>query len=282
MHRLRALIGCAHRRGGADPQAFPPARFLPSLLAGALAACAHVPPLPHAFASEHAEVHARSVEHAQAVAEWIDEVAPRIQEKLGLLREAPRVYVAPEILPEDLQGLCFRSHIVVDGRLSWLQKPIVLHELTHWYSEPLRSQLSQPLYEGLADAMVVEVDRENATGFLQFRLSGALACLATPGVAERTAAELETPSRRWPWGLPEITRWSEAVGYVLVSRIGTEGLSELCAESRRRGERSVPFARVLEAAGFERLDTREMRTLVEGMLREAEQHLVFTGLLPPP
>jgi hypothetical protein len=252
------------------------------LMLASLPSCLQIPRLPHRHVSAHAEVHARSLEHARAVSAWIDSTSPRIQARLGTTRETPRVYVAPELLDRNLQGICYGTHIVVDGRAPDIEKQLVIHELVHWHCDPPWTQLSEPLWEGLADALVRELDPEGSARFLRMRLAYALASLERPDVAERTERQLGAYSPRWRRDGSRTSPWSNAVAYVLVRRIGIDRLHAICLASRSAGERVLPASRLLSAAGFERLDTAEMHAIVAELLREAEASTVIGGFVTPP
>lgn len=280
--------------------------LLVSLSALLLAACAGTPqPLEYTAQDRTILVRAEQQEDAAALLALTQELYPKVAQsphmlplrplELRVRRQSGRYSAGANRWKGDLR----------QRRESWIEvqlgsdpqqyRWILAHEFTHYLLGDEWLPLPMIVEEGLCDLVAEQLDP--ATG-AQRRMSHAvlLASWLGPGLSvtrtDRATGRMETITLRVNIDREEMPsvvsmlRFDErsyhsirdpkqnqllyAFGYLLVSRIGIEKLSALCAQAREAGVDAVPPEWLLAAAGVRPGDEESWKRVVDGLIGGVE------------
>ncbi|MFO1010544.1 MAG: hypothetical protein U1F29_10825 [Planctomycetota bacterium] len=196
-----------------------------------------------------------AAEDVEEVGRLVRDLAPRVREILRPERAEP-VRVVVLDTPADPNAKAFTHEFVREGHLvdrfivvgsagRHLRAFLVAHECVHWLADGPWDRLPLALEEGLADLIACQLDPVGRAAKLYD-----LAHVPPRASFEEIEVALRVTRETWA-GLTAAERerayW---VGYVVASRLGVEGLRELCVEAQAEGLRTVPIERVLALAGL--------------------------------
>jgi len=290
-----------------------PAPFTAALLAALLCACQSMgarPPegLLASYRGERALVHAATAERAREVALAFDAAFPLVQALPHARRHEDAIVYVIEGSESAWTGVtrvdAWIEITTGDERLG--PRFIVAHELVHHLLEPAWDALPQVIEEGLCESIAVRADplqgvRQRADMALHLAAAAGGGLLIDvpaagdpdgPALPTMIGVKLETQqlpdvlsalafdSRDLTRQEPEPVRTAlYGLGFVVVERIGTARLLEICAAARDAGREQLDPAALLERAGFDPAQGWKLHGAAAGLLGDRERLLLRESVL---
>jgi len=197
---------------------------------------------------------------ADRIAAELERSAPKVRLLLASTRGAPRVFVDREEIPGLPDAVTYRTLIVLGKDAAEQEEMLLVHELAHWYIGGVGEQLPLILEEGVADMVTGEVLPEWS---LSIRALHAHFLRQIQSLPDPAAMFRIQDSSAWKGRSETEARALRAMGYALATRIGLDGLRELCAEARARGLAHIPPERLFERVRIDPLRLEDWTALVE-------------------
>jgi hypothetical protein len=297
-----------------------PRSILALALAALASCKAATPPeLPASAPTAYGTVRGTSEERVQYVARVLDELAPQIPLLVpGCEKRAIDVRLVAEMAHESWSGATFtvqsrRWMELPEQEGNQRLTATMAHELVHYLLGADWSTLPGVLEEGLCDKVahtlvpsLGPLERAEYAVILGTALDGSYRFDAQRVVGKGKAAhftpEMMTYTVRAPIEREDLPTFEEALrldsvdlepihtqgvrgmldalGYLIVTRIGVHDLHQLCRRAQVQNLPRVPPMWLLEAAGLGRADGRGWRNAIDGMFGEDERRalLLHEGL----
>lgn len=280
-------------------------------LAGLAACAAPRPPeLPIAVAARAGVVHASSAAKARAFADVLDAYAPRIPAVLpGCAARPVDVRLVTKLARENWGGATFtlpdqRWIELPEGEEPQAIAATLVHELVHYELGPDWSTLPGVLEEGLCDLVAhkivpeaAAIERAEYAVLLASAIDGCLFFEAPRMVGHGAGATFAGDPQSYtvratieredlpsfdealhyksrdlePIRAQGVRGVLDALGYLVVARIGIDDLHALCLRARIQGLHQVPSAWIFGAAGLDPHDHGSWRPAIQALFGEDEK-----------
>jgi hypothetical protein len=271
---------------------------------------ARPPDLPMITAAKYGSVHGTSLDRTQDVARILDGLAPRVPGLVpGCVERVVDLRLVEKMQHESWGGATYTVDDVRwmelpegddDPRLA----ATMAHELVHYLLGPDWSTLPGVLEEGLCDnvahtlvpsaaalerakyAIVLGTMLDGSYGFAGPRLIGTgstatfgdeLMAYTVRAPLDRTALPSFDDALRYdssdlePIQKQGVRGVLDALGYLLVNRIGIDSLYGLCLRARQQRLEKVPPEWLFLAAGLHDADHAQWRAAIDGLFGPAER-----------
>lgn len=218
-------------------------------------------------------VTASTQEQADRVAIMLEELSPLVRARLSTSKtNCPSVFFLDGPVGIAISGMATPSEILLSSEPNERVRATLTHELTHWYVDDAWKPLPHAAEEGLADLLAVEMNPQSSASIQVTALVALMACpvhdpIAAFELKDWAFSDLESAKR-----LQGIT----AIGFFVVSRIGVDGLRELCERAGNAGYEQVPAQWLLDRAGFANEDARQWKLSIEVEIPAGAKSITIT------